>query len=215
MTGDGYVTAVREIRIVAMLDALEALGETPVELIPLHMIAYFSDALAPVWKLPILDKQVLKQARPYFPAFQEDLDRLVGIGLVAVSDVEYLRDGERSRLNARYELNRSFADRILALARSFPERANDLHFVKEVVNATSGLAVRDLSRVGTVDATYSDPMIDMGGLIEIARDPGEPANASARVALRFGELLAEDGPLSTAEMINLYVRRLYARMEVA
>lgn len=207
--------AARQLRILAVLDAAARIGIVPLPLAPLHMIAYFTDVLAPVWNLPILDGQILKRVRPYYPSLQTDLDNLVGRGVVIASAVQYREEGQHWQLDAKYQLNRQFADRILALAESFAMRAEELAFVREVVYATSGLDVQGLHEVSEVDATYSDPLVDVGGIIEIERDPGEGKNLTAQVALRFGELIGNESAVSTAEMVNLYVRRLYARMQVA
>jgi hypothetical protein len=209
------IATLRQLRIIGLLDAAERLGATPLPLIPLHTIAYFTDALAPVWNLPIIDGQILKRLRPYYPSLQADLDRLVGRGVVAASEVHYVREEPHWRLDANYALNRQFADRILAVVESFPMRAGELGFVREVVYAASGLGVEGLQTVTELDATYSDPLVDVGGMIEVERDPGEANNLTAQVALRFGELLDGESTVSTAEMVNLYMRRLYARTQVA
>ena len=201
----------RQLRVLAILNANEQLGVVPLPVNSLHAIAYFADALAPVWDIPVIDGLILKRHRPYYPALQADLDRLVGGGVVLVEDVRYSQSEDDSwRLEGSYRLNREFADRILACAESMPQRAQELRFVKEVVFATSGLGVSGVSDASDVDATYSDPLIEVGGMIDVAPD-NEP-NTTARIALRFGDLVPG---LSTAEMTNLYVRQLYARMHVA
>lgn len=206
---------VRQLRLMALLDGAEQVGMTPLPLGPLHVIAYFTDALAPVWHLPIIDGQILKRIRPYYPSLQSDLDSLVGRGVVTVVDVSFAPDGRHWRLDAKYSLNREFADRILAVAERFSLRAEELKFVREVVFATSGLGFDGLGGVGRVDAAYSDPLVDVGGVIDLARDPGEGDNLTAQVALRFGQLLGDESGATTAEMLNLYVRRLYSRLRVA
>jgi hypothetical protein len=205
----------RQLRLLALLDGAERIGATPLALRPLHVIAYFADALAPVWGLPIIDGQILKSTSPYFPALQADLDRLVGAGLVSVTEVAYVLEGAHWTLNASYALHREFAERVLEAARSFSHSRAEIKYVHEVVYATSGLGVEGLSAIGAVDATYGDPFVDVGGVIDVERDPGEGENPSAAVALRFGELLRTSGGATTSEMVNLYVRQLYTRLEVA
>jgi len=211
----GTSATMRQLRLLSLLDAASRVGLEPLPLRPLHIIAYIADAMAPVWDLPIIDGQILKRAVPYYPALQADLDRLVGQGLVAVSDVRYASSGSHWSFDAKYELNRALADRVLSSAETFPRFSSESCYVHEVVFATSGLALEGLERVPQVDAAYSDPFVDLGGLIDVERDPGEGDNASAEVAFRFGHLLTGDGGATTAEMLNLYVRQLYARLEVA
>lgn len=211
----GSPATMRQLRLLSLLDAARRVGLEPLPLRPLHVIAYIADAMSPVWDLPIIDGQILKRTVPYYPALQADLDRLVGVGLVAVSDVRYTSSASHWSFDAKYELNRELADRVLSLASTFPRFGSEMSYVHEVVFATSGLALEGLEQVPLVDAAYSDPFIDVGGVIELQRDPGAGDNASAEVAFRFGDLLAGDSRATTAEMLNLYVRQLYARLEVA
>ena len=211
-TSDDGAT-IRQLRLLGLLDAAEKIGAVPLPLVPLHTVAYFTEALAPVWNLPILDGQILKRTRPYYPSLQADLDSLVGTGVVVASGVQYTREDQHWRFNANYALNRSLANRILEVAETFPIRAEELAFVREVVYATSGLGLEGLRSVSDFDATYSDPLVDVGGMLEIELDPGEGENLTAQVALRFGQLLGAETTVSTAEMVHLYVRRLYSRMQ--
>lgn len=201
----------RQFRLIALLDAAEKIALTPLGVGPVHTVAYLTDALAPVWGLPIIDGQILKQNRPYYPTLQADLDHLVGIGIVEVSSVQYLFDNGRWRLEGNYSLYRPLADRILSAALALGEQSRVLKFVHEVVFATSGLGLEGLRLAAEVDATYSDPSVDVGGVLDVERD--NRPNPSVEVALRFGDLLGTDSELSTAEMVNLYVRQLYTRMQ--
>jgi len=180
------------------------------------MIAYFADVLAPVWNLPVLDSVVLKQLRrPFFPRLQTDLDYLVGSGIVLATRVGYVQAGDDDvRIDADYELNRSFAEPILVEIRNHAQQAERLDFVREVVYAVSAFGVDGIPDLGTADAAYSDPLVDFGGLIDITEDADE-SNPSARAALRFRQLDISASNLSDAEVVHLYVRHLYSRMQVA
>ena len=102
----------------------------------------------------------------------------------------------------------------MSLARSYKRQARKLDFVREVVYAASGLGPSGIDDLGQVDAAYSDPLIDVGNVVDIDTEAGR-ANATARVALRFGELTQDSRELTDAELVHLYVRHLYARMQVA
>ena len=204
----------RKLRVLVILDSAEAVGLDPLPAVPLHTIAYFTDVLAPVWNLPVVDGQMLKRDRPYYPSLQDDIDRLVGQGVVLVNDLQYVRMSRGGwRAEGNYKLHHQFADRILDVAKGWSSRANEISFIREVVFATSGLGLEGIGNASAADATYSDPLVDLGGMIELER--GREQNPSARVALRFGTLLDQAPTLTNAEMINLYVRQLYARMQVA
>lgn len=211
-----YQPLKRKIRLLSILDSGEAAGITPLPVLSVHMIAYFADVLAPVWDLPVLDAVVLKRVkRPFFPRLQADLDSLVGRGIVEVTRFEYLRtDGGEWRIDADYVLNRRFSDPILAEARRHSQQAEGLEFVREVVYAVSGFGTSGIEDLGLADAAYSDPFVDVGGVIDVAESRGE-SNASVKIALRFRELVQDTSTLSDAEMVHLYVRHLYSRMQVA
>jgi len=202
----------RRIRIVAILDGAERAGITPLPLLQLHTIAYFADALAPVWDLRILDAQLLKRrAGPMSPVLQAEVDRLVGRGVLIPSSVRHVLDDAEWRLEACYRLNLELADPILSAANSFEFQAKHLAFVREVVYSVSSLGASGIDTASTSDASYGSVMVDTGGLVDIEGDAGEP-NETARVALRFGELMQSDISLTDSEMVHLYVRELYNRM---
>jgi len=137
----------------------------------------------------------------------------VGRGIVSVQEVGYSkRDGAWS-LRAKYALNRELAEPVLIVMESLPIRSAELHFVREVIYAISGFGLDGLVSASILDATYGDPLVDVGGMIEV--EPDSELNASAVVAFRFGSLLPLDANLSPAEMINLYARQLYSGVRVA
>jgi hypothetical protein len=209
----------RKIRLIGILDACRFAGLSPTSIATVHTMAYLADALAPVWDLPILDGQILKRRRhPFFPALQRDLDLLVGDGVVQVSRVRYLpnEDGGGWRLDAYYSLDADFSERILSTVRSFQFQAKKLQFIREVVYAASGLGDDGLDNLGELDAAYSNPLVDIGSVLDLETDHNSGhKNASASVALRFAKLTPDSSELTNSELVHLYVRHLYTRMQVA
>lgn len=205
----------RRVRLVGILAAAEKAGLVPLPARQLHTVGYFADALAPVWGLRILDAHVLKlRGGPSSPLLQADLDGLVGMGVVIVSAVRHVEDeDELWRLDADYCLNPEFAQPILDQARSFERFATELDFLREVVFALSGLGAVGIASAGASDASYGDEMVGVKGMVNLAGVESEP-NLTAQVAIRFRELLEPDIALSDAEMVHLYVRELYNRLEV-
>lgn len=205
----------RQIRLLSILSSAEDAGMVPLPVSSVHMIAYFADVLAPVWDLPVLDSVILKRVRrPFFPRLQADLDSLVGLGVVEVTRFNYVLANGEWRIDADYNLNPQLSDRVLAEIRRYPQQAEGIEFVREVVYAVSGFGITGIDNLGSADAAYSDPYVDVGGIINVSDRDGEP-NASARVALRFRELVQGARALSDSEIIHLYVRHLYSRMQVA
>ena len=129
----------RQFRLLVVIDAAERVGLTPLPVGPLHTLAYLTDALAPVWNLPVLDGQILKQVQPFFPLLQADVDRLVGRGLLVPSHVRYVERAAGLALDARYAVNQDFVQPILAAASELSLLSREVAHVRETVYAASGL----------------------------------------------------------------------------
>lgn len=203
----------RQLRIVAILAGSERAGLTPLPVAQLHTIAFFADALAPVWNLRILDAQLLKRkAGPLSPPLQEDLDSLVGRGVVEPRNVRHVRDADHVwRLEASYLLNWTMAGPILEKASTYESEADQVRLTEEVVLAVSALSSDTIAEATAADAAYGDLLVDNGEVLDIETRTGE-TNLTARVALRFGQLMEPEVNLSPAEMVHLYVRQLDKRI---
>jgi hypothetical protein len=219
MTSDDQLDTVRrQLRLLAILRGAREAALVPVPAEQLHSIAFFADALAPVWGLRILDTQLLKRrSGPLSPALQQDLDRLVGQGLVVAGNVAHSRDEDGIwRLAADYDLNMSFAGEVLDRAEGFARFRSEFAFVREVVFAISRFDSGTITAATGSDASYGDALVDFGGLVDIEtfRDR---VNHSSRVAQRFGELMSSEAEVSLApaELIHLYVRALQEQVEYA
>lgn len=204
----------RMLRLLAILQCAADGGLSPLPGSAIHTIAYLTDALSPVWGLPILDALVLKQrTRPNFPALQRDLDSMVGRGMVGVERIEVSESsGDVSPVRASYRLTELSAPAISVLAASEYFR-DEVRFVREVTYASSRIEPDQLADLGNVDATYSDPFKDVGSVIEIGQSTSTH-RSSAEVAQRFREL-APDSNLTDAQLVHLYMRHLYSRLDVA
>jgi hypothetical protein len=202
----------RSFRVIAILASAESAGLGPIPALDLQAMSYFADALAPVWGVEVVDGRLRKRREgPSSPAIQADVDRLVGQGMLLVSNLSYDQDSEGSwRINSDYSLNEEFCAPVLRAAGEVRALASELDYVKEVVLALSGFGVLGIGKAIDVDAAYSDEMIDVGGLVDIT-DKGHP-NFSARVALRIGELASPDLLVGDAEKVHLYLRELYSRV---
>jgi hypothetical protein len=216
MMASNLRTLRRQLRVVALLAGARRAGTTPVGISQLHVLAYFADALSPVWDLRIVDPQLLKRAGgPFSPALQADVDGLVGLGVIEATGIEHVQDPDFGwRLQAAYRLNWKFASRILDKARSFEGWNREVRFVEEVVLAFSTLDQNRLLAAVAEDASYGDIEVSAGRLLDIARHDEHP-NLTARVALKFRHLLQPQVDLLAPEMVHLYVRELDRRMSDA
>src|SRR4051794_23467998 len=203
----------RKVRVVAILAATPSVGLAPLPATQLHTIAYFADALAPVWDLRILDEQLLKRTGgPLSPALQTDIDELVGRGVLVPHHLKHILDSDkRWRLDASYSLNYEFADRILAATVKLSAQNAHLDFIREVVYALSRLGMLRIASASQEDASYGDPSVAPETMVDIEEEDGVP-NASARVALRFADLALPNITLADAEMVHLYIHELYERL---
>ena len=201
----------RQVRIVMLLDAAEAAGLVPLQILRLHAFAYLSNVLAPVWSMPVLDGKVLKRrGGPFYPDLQHDLDRLVGQGVVTITGVGHVQDeARRWRLEGAYRLNREFADPILAALCNFPEDRRLGTFIVELGYALSALSDDELDRAVSEDATYSDPMVTVDNVIDFA--DWRHRNYSANAAEKFDRVIP-GGNATPGEKLHLYVRHLHRRI---
>lgn len=201
----------RQLRVVSIVRAAADAGFDPLPLRQLHAIAYFADALAPVWGLDIIDAQLLKRREgPTSPALQRDVDLLVGSGVLAVCSVRHTEDADGYwGLDATYSLNTAFSDPILSQMRAFEQFASELLYVREVAFALSGLGALGIAEAPAIDASYGNALIDFGDMVDIG---DADRNNTAKVARRFEDLLRPTVAITDAEQINLYVDALFQRL---
>jgi hypothetical protein len=203
----------RKVRVVAILAATPSVGLDPLPAEQFHSIAYFADALAPVWGLRIIDEQLLKRrSGPLSPSLQRDIDHLVGRGVVVPHKLRHVLDADKKwRLDASYSLNEDFAAPILVTTAKFDAQRVHLAFVREVVYAMSRLGLVGIVPVSAEDASYGDATADAGSLVDLETTDEGP-NPTASVALRFNTLVEPTVDLSSAEMVHLYVQQLSERL---
>ena len=119
----GYDALRRRVRIILLLHGSEEAGIAPIPLRRLHTYAYLSNVLAPVWDTRVFDGQLLKRrGGPFYPALQHELDRLVGMGLVLITDIRHILDDDNQwKLDGACSLNRDLAGDALTVIGSFPQ----------------------------------------------------------------------------------------------
>jgi hypothetical protein len=202
----------RQLRLIVLLDAAEGAGLIPMSILRLHTFAYLANVLAPVWDMPAQDGKVLKRrGGPFYPALQKDLDRLVGMGIAVISDLGYsLDESKRWRLEGCYKLNRKLADQIIDKARQFEDEELSSNFIRELAFALSALSDEELDRAMTEDATYSDPLIGVGNVVDF--DEWRRLNYTANAASELGDLMPNGTQATLGERLHFYVRHLRTRL---
>jgi hypothetical protein len=202
----------RRIRLIVLLDAAEQAGLVPIPILRLHTLAYLANVLAPVWDMPALEGKVLKrQGGPFYPALQHDLDRLVGTGVAVILGLDHVLDEDkRWRLEGSYQLNRPFSDRILLRLLDFKSERRLVDFLRELAFAVSTLSDDDFDKAMTEDATYSDPLVGVGNVVDFAE--WQRKNYTANAARYFDNLLPGGARATPGEKLHLYVRHLHSRV---
>lgn len=210
----------QQCRVLLLLDAAERIGVAPLRSPHIHAFAYLADVLSPVWGLVPFDGKIYKsEGGPHYPELQEELDRLVVLGLVQVSGLEYVsREEGGARVSGSYGLNfesEHLESLLAALGARAPELAidpNDHKFHKFLVELAGALATlpdNQIESAASVDATYKlgakpHNVVDFA---EWAEDKRE-ANPSWGAAERFSAFLPEESMILPGEKLYLYAAYL-------
>lgn len=197
------------VRLISIMNGCRGADIGPVPVAALHTIAYFADALSPIWDVPVIEGQLLKKKRvPVNPELQGGIDELVGRAVLFARNVRHVYVDGAWSLDADYDLNLVFGKRIIEAMSRDREFRKELAFVQEVVLALAGLGLPGLSNAAQADATYSDPNIDVGGIIDLSNT--EVLTRTSQVTNQFSELLGRQHRLTEAEVTHLYIRHLYS-----
>lgn len=202
----------RWLRILSILDACRWVGLTPVTTGSLHVIAYLSEVLAPIWMLEPLDGKVLKQSTaPYYPALQQDIDRLIGMGLVRVDDLKIGRNnGDIPIVLPKISLIVERVEPILTVLRELPGEEVVLDFLREVVQAFSRLSDEQVPSSMSEDATYGSPAVDTGQVIDLGEWLSADETATSYTVDRIRQLAGDE--MNPAEIIDVYVNHIVCRV---
>ena len=210
----------RRNRVLLLLDAAERTAITPIFSRHLHAFAYLADVLSPVWNLPAFDGKILKvDGGPHYPDLQSELDRLVVLGLVEVTNLKYVGRGvSGARVEGDYALDFSSAslDSLLAalgangVSKALDPADCETHrFLVELAGALATLDNDEIDIAATADVTYStagsiDNVVDFAAWA----DDAWAANPSWRTSERFKSFMPEGVNLTPGEKLYLYAEYL-------
>jgi len=195
-----------------LLDSAEKAGLAPIPILRLHTVAFLSNILAPVWDSVVMDGKIFKRrGGPFYPRLQHELDRLVGMGIVHISDLGHSKDEQGDwRLEGSYTLNTEFSDPILRAIQENEYDGRARKFIQELLFAISALTDDEIDNAVREDATYSDELVDYGNVLDFAE--WQDKNFSSNAARHFGESFQEGISCTSGEMLHLYIRHLKARL---
>jgi hypothetical protein len=178
----------------------------------LHVITYLSEVLAPVWELEPLDGKVLKlSTAPYYPTLQQDIDRLIGMGLIRVDDLKPGRTEDGTPiLLPRVSLEVGRTGTLLKVLRDLPGEAAALDFLWEVVQAFSRLSDAQVPASMNEDATYGSPGVDTGQVIDLGEWLEAEETATSHVTHQIRKLAGD--VTNPAEVIDMYINHIAYRV---
>jgi hypothetical protein len=214
----------RRARVLLLLDAAERAGVAPLDTARLHAFAYLADVLSPVWGLPAFDGVILKSAGgPFYRDLQREIDRLVVMGLIEVSNLRYddrPRNGARIMGNYALRFESKYLEPLLSalgardVSTSIDTRDHRLHrFLVELAAALARLPDDEIDKAASVDVTYSNPRIASNNLVEFTVvGDDDDANPSVTTAKRFNTFVPRDVKLSSGEQVFLYASYLGKRI---
>ena len=197
------------IRLLMLLAGADEAGIAPIRLRRLHIYAYLSNVLAPVWTSQVFDGRILRRrSGPFYPLLQQQLDRLVGLGLVLITDLDYVIDKDHQcRLDGAFSLNAELVGDINMIIANYPHLQQLWTFLVEIAYAVSAMRDDEFDEVPKEDPTYADANVGFDNVVDFAewREVNYSANA-ARYLASFSE-----NP-TPAELLHLYVRHLHRRI---
>jgi len=194
------------LRLVLLLDACEAANLTPIPVRRFHALAFLANVLAPIWSVGSYDGKILKRkGGPFYPELQKQLDRLVGLGFVAVSGVRHVNEEGQWRLEGSFGLNSSMTAEIVSTAKLFHSERASMEFLRRLAFAASRLK-EPLENLVLFDVTWSDGRTGTGDVIDFSE--WKAANYSAFAANTFDKVAPHGLSAGRGDKIQLYMRLL-------
>jgi hypothetical protein len=199
----------RRYWILSLLAGIEQAGASPIDLRSFNVLAYLANAVSSCYNIPPLDPTVLKQRDgPLYPELIWDLDRLVGMRLVDVSDV--VVDSTRKMRNVSYSITRKGLETLLSCHALNNQLAKEADSLK-----TTALAfARNQRQISgsslfEADGNYADTKTAEGGVVDFGRWDfiNATANSVEYILNQINEAIRKDPAVG----VNLYLRYLGRR----
>lgn len=197
----------RRFWLLALLHGIERAGRAPIELRQLHSLVYLANALSPCYGVEPLDATILKEDDgPMYPEVVWDSDRLVGAGLVAVSNL-VVGSGAQVR-SASYAITGAG----LHLISQCVARSASLSSVARALSSVSLAYARNPraiveSNLLHRDGNYADPHFGLGDVVDFGE--WDRRNASANAVKQISDQSATSRAIAVS--VNLYTQYLAAQ----
>jgi hypothetical protein len=182
-------------------------GIDPVPKDHLHALVFLANCLSPLFDERGIETRVVKhQFGPFYPDAQWDVDRMVAQGLVAASNVHYVREDIVWWMRADYRVTPR-GSAIYARSQELPLFQRTSHFMIELVGAFASIRAEYISPAIEHDAIYSTPAAPLWAPLVFDK---AQQNFSAMTADSFQTLLPAGTTLSARERVELYIEYLKA-----
>jgi hypothetical protein len=191
--------------------AAQKAGLTPISKTRLHRLVFLSNCLAPLFQATPNSSRIVKYVRgPFYPVIQWELDRLATMGVLDISDLRYIKDGDGWWRNTSYDCG-PFAVEITRQCNRLSYGQELEAYLVEVAFGYSSLNERVLEAVALKDANYNRPGLPMDSFIDFS----EPErNLSVKLARSFANYTPQRLIPTRKEELFLYMRFLEAVAEV-
>jgi hypothetical protein len=176
-------------------------GLRPISKKQLHSLVFLANGLATIYSDEGVENRVVKHVHgPFYPDAQWDLDRMVGQGLLQISDIRFSDDDGHWWMDANFKAS-ALGRKVYAQCRAEPMLARSYRFLVELVNAFASLTRDAQNTAPLFDAIYAAPGHPEWSPIvfEDAQD-----NFSAQTAASFDGMVGPDIRLAPKERLQLY-----------
>lgn len=165
MTAAASMPLYRRFWLLALIAGLERSGRAPIGMRSLNGLAYLANAAIPCYQIEPLDSTVRKsEDGPLYPKLIWDADRLVGMGLLAVSGLVV---GPSRPHHAMYSITRrglNLISQARKAAAHFDELSSALWSIS-IAYARSPECVAAGSLLDR-DANYAEPRVSQGDVVD-------------------------------------------------
>ena len=202
----------RRFWTLCLLNGIEEGGCSPIELRSFNILAYLANAVAQCYAVPSLDPTILKKREgPLYPLLIWDLDRLVGMRLVDVSNI-VLEKGAKVR-NASYAINQSGLD-VLTKCRNLNDGLGRAHDALRSTALAYARNRQNLTVEGLIklDGNYANTQVPEGAVVDFGDwdDVNASANSVEFILDHIDVVLRQNPSIG----VNLYARYLSAYNQV-
>ena len=200
----------RRFWILAILAGVEKAGASPLGIRQFNLLAYFSNSVSRCYDIEPLDPTILKErAGPLYPQLMWDIDRLVGMRLVRVTNLVIAPEGGARSVS--YAITHAG----LIHLKTCIELSNEMVSVSTALSSAAVAFCRSRKGISTEslqtkDANFSDSKFGDGDVVDFGQ--WDIYNATANAVDYVKENVESPFSADTNLAVNLYAQYLAVEM---